>query len=55
MINLNGQKKQTQLFAAEKSALHATSVGRTKRKRAATTLHHRDPSGGEYNISSQKK
>jgi hypothetical protein len=39
----------------KKSALHATSASRTKRKRATTTLHCRNPSGGEYSISSRKK
>jgi hypothetical protein len=39
----------------KKSALHATSAGRTKRKGATTTLHCRNSSGGKYSISSRKK
>jgi hypothetical protein len=41
--------------AAKKRAFHAASAGRTKRKRTTTTLHCRNPSGGEYSISSRKK
>jgi hypothetical protein len=39
----------------EKSAFHATSAGRTKRKRTTTIVHRRNPLGGEYSISSRKK
>jgi hypothetical protein len=39
----------------KKSAIHATSAGHTKRKRATTTLHRRNPSGGEYSTSSREK
>jgi hypothetical protein len=33
------------------SALHTTSVGRTKRKGAIATIHHRYTPGGEHGVS----
>jgi hypothetical protein len=38
-------------FAQLKSALHTTSVGRTKRKGATTTVHHCYTRGGEHGFS----
>jgi hypothetical protein len=42
-------------FSQLKIALHTTSVGRTKRKGAITTIHRRNTSGGENGASSQMK
>jgi hypothetical protein len=43
------------LRTVEKSALHTSSVSRTKGKRTTTTIHCSNTSSGEYSTGSQKK
>jgi hypothetical protein len=47
------EEADTAFAHLKKSVIHATSAGRTKRLRATTTLHRRNPSGCEYSTSSR--
>jgi hypothetical protein len=43
------------LHVAEKSAIHTTSIGRTKRKRTTTTIYRSHTSSGKHGTSSWAK
>jgi hypothetical protein len=49
------EEADTAFAQTKKSALHTTSVGRTKGKRAATTVYRSHISCGKHSISSREK
>jgi hypothetical protein len=49
------RRSRSSILAAEKSALHTTSVGRTKREGTTTTIHRRYTPGGEHGASGWTK
>jgi hypothetical protein len=54
-ILVGHQRGICSILAAKKSAFHTTSVGRTKRKKAITTIQRRYIPGGEHGVSSRTK